>query len=305
MAEQQIFDVIIIGGSYAGLSAAMALGRSLRNTLVIDSGQPCNRQTPHSHNFLTQDGRPPAAIALTGRQQVEQYPSVQFHDGLAVSGTQKNGGFEITVESEATFFGKKLLFATGIKDEMPDIPGFAACWGISVVHCPYCHGYEFRNKRTGLMANGERALHMASLIRNLTAELTIFTNGNADFTNEQLNYLKAQQITIIEQPVREILHQDGQLDSLLLQDGNLVQLAALYGAVPFVQHCPIPESLGCTLTEQGHIQVDQFQKTSVSGIFACGDNTSPMRSVANAVATGNLVGAMINKELTESHVDTP
>ncbi|WP_134091593.1 NAD(P)/FAD-dependent oxidoreductase [Olivibacter sp. XZL3] len=303
MTEQKIFDVIIIGGSYAGLSAAMALGRSLRSTLVIDSGQPCNRQTPHSHNFLTQDGKRPAEIALTGRRQVEQYPSVQFHDGLAVLGTQKNGGFEITVGSGASFWGKKLLFASGIKDEMPDIPGFAACWGISVVHCPYCHGYEFRNRKTGLMANGERALHMASLIRNLTADLTIFTNGDADFTDDQLHRLKARQIAIIEQPVSEILHQNGHLDSLLLQDGNMLELDALYASVPFVQHCPIPESLGCILTEQGHIQVDQLQKTSVTGVFACGDNVSPMRSVANAVASGNFTGAIINKELVE-HTDT-
>jgi len=301
MQKRPTFDVIIIGGSYAGLSAAMALGRSLRSTLVIDNDRPCNRQTPHSHNFLTQDGRRPADIAQLARQQVEQYSSVQFHEGLAVQGTKTDVGFEITTASGVVFQGKKLLFATGIKDEMPDIPGFSACWGISVIHCPYCHGYEFRNRRTGLMANGERAVHMASLIRNLTTDLTIFTNGRADFTSEQLDRLKAKQIAIVEQPINEVVHQDGQLERLLLQDGNSLELHALYASVPFVQHCPIPEAMGCELTEQGYIQVDQLQKTNIPGVFASGDNISPMRSVANAVASGNFAGAMMNKELTETH----
>src|SRR5690625_1935787 len=179
------YGVIIIGGSYGGLSAAMALGRSLKKTLVIDSGKPCNRQTPYSHNFLTQDGKTPQEILTIARQQVERYESVTFYDGTVSGGSQISKEFEITTQSEDIFYSKKLTFATGIKDQLPYIPGFAECWGISVIHCPYCHGYEYRHQKTGLLANGEDAFHVMSLVNSLTDKLVILTHGKADFTPEQ------------------------------------------------------------------------------------------------------------------------
>ena len=142
MSHTKIFDVIIIGGSYAGLSAAMALGRSLRNVLIIDSELPCNIQTPHSHNFITQDGKIPQEIISLARHQVEKYATIKYHKGLAINGLKMENGFVITTSTNDTFTSKKLIFATGVKDIMPDIDGFAACWGISVIHCPYCHGYD-------------------------------------------------------------------------------------------------------------------------------------------------------------------
>lgn len=154
-------DVIIIGGSYAGLSAAMALGRSLRNVLVIDSNSPCNKQTPYSHNFITQDGKKPAEITQLAREQVLNYETVQFVHGRAVSGKIIDDGFSIQMQSGDEYKSKKLIFATGIKDLMPDIRGFEDCWGISAIHCPYCHGYELRGTETALMANGEKAYHLA------------------------------------------------------------------------------------------------------------------------------------------------
>src|SRR5687767_10565291 len=137
MTDKKNFDVIIIGGSYAGLSAAMALGRALRNVLIIDSGKPCNRQTPHSHNFITQDGKTPAEIATLAKQQVEKYDTVTFFSGLATDGAKTENGFQIQTGSGETFRAKKLIFATGVKDVMPTIEGYAECWGISVLHCPY------------------------------------------------------------------------------------------------------------------------------------------------------------------------
>lgn len=293
------YDVIIIGGSYAGLSAAMALGRSLKNVLIIDSGYPCNTPTPHSHNFLTQDGATPAAIAALGKQQVQQYDTVQFYDDLATEGSILENGFSITTKNGATFQAGKLIFATGIRDLLPNIKGFAESWGKSVIHCPYCHGYEFRNKKTGIMANGEMAFHLSALVNNLSKHLTIFTNGPAGLKPEQIAALKKHHIPVIETPITEIIQQKGNITGVVLADGSMEELDALYARLPFEQHCPIPQSLGCVINEQGHIQVDNMQKTSVPGVFACGDNSSPMRSVANAVATGNFAGAIVNKELTE------
>ena len=164
--KSETFDVIIIGGSYSGLSAGLALGRSLRSVLIIDSGKPCNRQTPHSHNFLTQDGQTPAAIAAVGRQQVEKYETVKFFSGLATGGRKTSSGFEIQTDSGRNFTARKLIFASGIRDIMPAIDGFAECWGISVIHCPYCHGYEVRNQPTGILGNGEYAYEFSSFILN-------------------------------------------------------------------------------------------------------------------------------------------
>jgi thioredoxin reductase len=298
MKTEELYDVLIIGGSYAGLAAAMSLGRSLKKTLVIDSGLPCNRQTPYSHNFLTQDGKTPKEISALARQQVGHYDTVHFHQGVALTGEKNEDHFQVSTGDGKTFFAKKLILAAGIEDQMPDIPGFTDCWGISVIHCPYCHGYEYRNQPTGIFANGEHAFHLAGLVNNLSPELTIFSNGPADFSAEQRHTLQGRNIRIVETTLSALEHQDGHLQQLKLHDGQVVELKALYAAIPFKQHSTIGETLGCALTELGLISVDAFQKTTVPGVFACGDNSSPMRAVANAVATGTLAGAMANRELT-------
>ena len=186
MKDLKDFDVIIVGGSYSGLAAGMALGRSLRRVLIIDSGKPCNRQTPHSHNFITQDGKTPKEIATLAKQQVEKYETVTFFNGLATNGVKTKEGFEIQTASGETFFAKKIIFATGIKDIMADIEGYADCWGISVLHCPYCHGYEVRNEITGILGNGEYGFEFSGLISNWTKKLTLFTNGKSTLTTEQV-----------------------------------------------------------------------------------------------------------------------
>jgi len=295
------YDVIIIGGSYAGLSAAMSLGRSLRKVLVIDSGKPCNAQTPHSHNFLTQDGRTPKEISSIAKEQVAKYSTIDFYNGFAASGIKTEKGFEITTENDDKFESKKLIFATGIVDEIPNIKGFKECWGISLIHCPYCHGYEFQNKKTGIIVNGDRGFHIASLVNNLTKDLTIFTRGKANFTEEQLQKLERNNIKIIETEIEELKHQNGMVESLILSDGKVLNFEVVYGAFPFKQHSDIAEFLGSEMTEMGHIKIDQFQKTNIAGLFACGDNSSPMRSVASAVYTGSIAGAMVNAELVNDN----
>ena len=299
MTDYKQFDVIIIGGSYAGLSAAMTLGRSLRNVLIIDSSKPCNRYTPHSQNFITHDGEVPATIAAQAKEQLLRYDTVTFFEGLAVRGLKTKNGFEIQTKSGEQFATKKLLFATGVKDKFPPIKGFEECWGKTVIHCPYCHGYEFREAKTAIMANGEKAIHLAGLVDNLTDKLSIITSGKAQFDPEQIVKLKKHQINIIEEEIITIEHENGNIKKVLLSNGKKEYFTAMYAAIPFEQHSDIPASLGCELTDQGHIKVDGFQKTTLKGVFACGDATTMMRSVSNAVATGNNAGAMLNKELVE------
>lgn len=292
------FDVIIIGGSYAGLSAAMSLGRSLRKVLIIDSGTPCNRQTPHSHNFLTHDGKTPKEIAGLAKEQVLHYQTVEFYDGLVKEVSKQPKNFEVQTEGGNTFHAKKIILASGVKDLIPDIPGFAECWGISVIHCPYCHGYEVHGKTTGIMSNGDMGFEFSKIVYNLTKELTLFTNGSSTLNEEQTKRFAKNNIGIIETEIDRIDHEDGQIRKVVLRGGEEIFLDALYAKIPFEQNVNT-DDLGLELTEHGYIKIDHFHKTNVEGVFACGDSTTMMRAVANAVAQGNLTGAIVNKELAE------
>lgn len=299
MTDRTKFDAIIIGGSYAGLSAAMALGRSLREVLVIDSGKPCNRQTPYSHNFITHDGKPPADIAAEAKAQVLRYETVSFINDTAVSGSKEEDGFEIVTESGERFAGRKLLFATGLFDIMPDISGFAECWGISVVHCPYCHGYEIKNKPTGVLADGDMGFEFTKFIANWTNDLVLLTNGPSTLEDDQRQALQKKGIEIIEKEISGIEHDGGHIRQLRFADGSERSIAAIYARVAFRQHCTIPEELGCEITEQGFLQIDDMHRTSVPGIYAAGDATTMFRSVSAAVAAGGRAVAMLNKELVD------
>jgi thioredoxin reductase len=292
-------DIIIVGGSYSGLAAGLALGRALRQVLIIDSGRPCNRQTPNSHNFLTQDGKTPAEIAALARKDVQGYDTITFFNGLATSGTKTENGFEILTASGETFSARRLIFATGIKDIMPDIEGYAECWGISVLHCPYCHGYEVRNVRTGILGNGEYGFEFSKLISNWTKDLTLFTNGPSILTAKQSADIQKHNIKMVETEIEKLEHIKGRLQQIVFKDGTTYSLKAIYANSQFEQHCTIPKILGCELTDQGYIKIDPFQRTTVPGIYACGDNTNRMRTLANAVAMGTTTGMTANKDIIE------
>jgi thioredoxin reductase len=299
MKDQRHFDVIIVGGSYSGLAAGMALGRALRQVLIIDSGKPCNRQTPNSHNFLTQDGKTPEEIATLARQQVELYDTVTFFNGLATNGAKTEDGFKIQTTSGETFHAKKIIFASGIKDIMSDIEGYAECWGISVFHCPYCHGYEVRNDRTGILGNGEYGYEFSNLISNWTKDLTLFTNGTSTLSSEHTGKIEKHNIKIVEKEIEKLENSNGHIQNIIFKDGTKSTVKALYAHSPFVQNSNIPESMGCEMTDQGYIKIDSFQKTTVHGIYASGDNSTLMRTIANAVAMGTTAGMKANNEIIE------
>lgn len=299
MKQNTINDVIIIGGSYAGLAAGMALGRALRKVLIIDSGDACNKQTPHSHNFLTNDGKTPDEITRIARQQVRQYRTVNLLNALVTAAVNTPQGFQVQTEGGDNFIARKIILATGIKDLMPEIPGFAESWGISVLHCPYCHGYEVRGQKTGIIANGDIAFELASLISNWTDDLTVYTNGRATLSEMQSEKLQRHNISIVETGIEQLVHRKGYIQHIEFKDRTQAPVKALYARLPFVQHSAIFQSLGCELTQEGHITIDTAHRTTVQGVFACGDNTSKMRTVANAVSMGTATGLMVNKELIE------
>lgn len=297
MTGTNTFDVIIIGGSYSGLATAMALGRALKTVLIIDNGMPCNRQTPHSHNFLTNDGKTPAEIASLANLQVRRYNTVKFFEGAATSAAPTDNGFAIRVSSGEHFTATKLVFATGIRDIFPAIEGFDACWGKSVLHCPYCHGYEVRNEKTGLLSNGDMAFDFSKLVSNWTKDLTLYTNGSSHLTPEQENKLLQRKVKIVEKEITRIEHQEGYIRAIIFKDGSRAALKALYATLPFEQHCNIPHQLGCTFTDEGYIKIDSSYETSIKHVYAVGDNAAQMRTVANAVAMGTTAGMMISKKM--------
>lgn len=225
------------------------------------------------------------------------YSTVQFLNGSATSGIKTEQGFEIHVTPGETFGAKKLIFATGIRDIMPGIEGFADCWGISVLHCPYCHGYEIKNEPTGILGNGELIYDFVRLISNWTKNLTLFTNGTSTLTVDQADQLEQHNIEIVEKEVEKLAHINGYIQNITFKDGSNSSKTALYAPVSFQPHCNIPESLQCKLNDEGYIKVDAFQETTVKGVFACGDNTTRMRTVANAVAMGTMAGVSSSKQL--------
>jgi thioredoxin reductase len=295
--SDNIFEVIIIGGSYAGLSAAMVLGRSIRKVLIIDSGNPCNKQTPYSHNFITHDGETPAAITHKAKEQVMAYPTISFMDGKVIHAEKRNELFDIETEKGQHFLAERLLFATGVSDQMPDIKGFAECWGISILHCPYCHGYEVRNAATAILGNGDLAWHLGMLLTNWTKDITLLTNGAAAFSATHLAALDEQNINIIEKDVSDIIHENGQIKQVYFKDGTIMPVSVMYAKVPFSQHCDVPEKLGCRLTEHGYIYIDDNHQTTVTGVYAAGDNTTLARVLTNAIGAGSRAGIAINTDL--------
>jgi thioredoxin reductase len=292
-------DAIIIGGSYAGLSAAMALGRSLRNVLLIDAGEPANRQTPHAHNLLTHDGRPPADIAAEARAQVLAYPTVALLTDRATTAHQTDVGFAITTESGAMHEGRKLVLATGVPDQLPNVPGLAACWGISVLHCPYCHGYEVAGQAIGILANGDMVVEMTRLIQQWSKHLTLFTNGPATLDAAQREQIERLDVPIVEATLTEVVHEAGYVRHLLTPGGNTYPLDALF-VRPTVAHAnPLAEQLGGTINAMKLIEVNAFGQTNVPGLYAVGDCSSPLRAISAAIASGGIAGAFLNRELIE------
>lgn len=294
------FDVIIIGGSFSGLSAALALGRARRRVLVIDANEPCNARVPHSHNLLTHDGVPPHVLRSMARADVAKYPTVQFYDGRAEELGGTNGSFAVRTADGLTHLGRKLLLALGVRDELPPINGLAECWGISAAACPFCHGYEVRDKRLVVISNSPETVHYAMLIHTWSDHVTVCTNGPSVQDVEQLSALRRKGITVVETPISEVLHDQGHVKGLAFADGSRQEVDTLFLRSTTTVPEAITVMLGVERTELGLLKVDHMQHTNVAGVFASGDCTTPMRSLSAAIASGTMAGASITHDLVNT-----
>jgi len=294
-----MFDVLIVGGSVAGLSAATYLGRMRRNVLVVDSGKPCNRFSHASHGFLTRDGSDPAELLQVARTQLERYTTVKQHAGLVTAIQPQTNGFVATLADGTTVTSHKVLLAMGVRDDLPPLTNIEQFWGRSAFHCPYCDGWEVRDQPLAVQGNGQSALHRAKLLLNLTDDLVICTDGRASFSEEEWHFLHTRQVRVIETPLTGITGEGEQLHTLHFADGSTLARHALFINLSTGQHADLVTTLGCDLNEMGFVKVDAQGRTNVPGVYVAGDMSSPMRAVIFAASQGAAAGIWLNMALME------
>ncbi|MEO6668529.1 MAG: NAD(P)/FAD-dependent oxidoreductase [Ferruginibacter sp.] len=298
--QSKDFDVVIIGGSYAGLSAAITLGRALRKVLILDKGDTYNANDIYSYNFITQDGNIASAIIAKAKEQVLRYKTVRFVKDKVETVINEHNKFTVETRRKERYSGKKILFATGVIDMMLNIPGFKECWGISVLYCPYCNGFEFTDTDIGIIANGETAFEMVKLLSNWSRHIILFTNEVSTLSKEQLKKIKEKNVLIVETEIVSLEHKKGHLKNVVLKDGNIHLINSIFCKLAFLQGTDVPQNqLDCELTGEGLIKTDVFQRTSVPGVFSAGDNCLISRAISVAAAAGTIAGMNINKELIE------
>ena len=292
------YDVIVIGGSFAGLSAALQAVRARRKVLVIDGGQPRNRFAEHSHGFLGHDGRAPQAILDDARRQFAAYPTAGLATCLATDARATDDGFEIALDDGRSVNGSRLVLATGVHDTLPDIPGLQEQWGKTVAHCPYCHGYEFGGGAIGVLAQDAMSTHKALLVADW-GTVTLFGNGAFMPDEEQMSLLQRRGVDFEPTALRNVEGSNSGL-TVTLADGTTRALKGMFVASQTAMTSPIAEQLGCAF-EDGMfgpvVKVDDKQQTSVKGVYAAGDMARSMHSVALAVAGGAMAGVGAHQSL--------
>ena len=292
-------DAIIIGGSFAGLSAAIYIARARRSVCIVDTGTPRNRFATHSHGFFAQDGSEPGAMLATARSQVAAYPMATFIEGEAVSAAREKDRFSVKLASGDVRESTTLVLAFGISDELPAIPGLTERWGRSVLHCPYCHGFEFSGQRLGVLHVSPMSFHQAMLIAEW-GPTTLYLNSAREPDQSALAELRERGVSIEPAPVRA-LHGDGaRLSAIELADGRMSAADALYLGPRTHLNSEIAEQLGCEMDEGplgSFIRTDATKMTTVSGVYAAGDITRAAHNLTWASADGVTAAMAVHRSL--------
>jgi thioredoxin reductase len=294
-----MFDTIIVGGSTAGLSAALYLGRFRRSVLIIDSQKPANRFSHAAHGFFTRDGVSPAELVAIGREQLKPYETVSLQSG-EVTGIAPDGQhFAVVLADGSRHSARKILLATGMKDTLPPITGIEQFWGRSVFHCPYCDGWEQRDQPVAILNRGKAALHIARLLRVLTDDLVICSNGDTEFDSDQWAFLANHNIRVIETLIDRVEGHDTQVENIIFADGEKLARKAIFVGLSVNQHSDFAAHLGCEFMPNGTVKIDEFGQTSVQGIYAAGDISSPSRQLVFAASQGAYAAIGINMALID------
>lgn len=293
-----LLDCAIIGGGPAGLSAALVVGRGRKQVIVFDDELPRNRVTQESHGFITNDGMTPFEIRRAGEADLQKYPNIKIKRSRIVDIQKKEERFTLLTHEGDRFEAKKIILATGLQDILPEIEGIHDVYGKTLFSCPFCDGWELKDKALALIAENQRALHMAKLLSNWTKDLIVFTNGHV-LAEEDKVLLTAHSIQVIDVPIVSIDHDNGQLRSLQLANGETVKREGGFVASEFKQSAPFAEKLGCQMTKNAGIETDILGRTTVSGVFACGDNLGGPAQLVLAAAAGSQAGMGVIHELVQ------
>jgi thioredoxin reductase len=294
------YEVIVIGGSFAGLSAALQLARARRCVLVLDSGKPRNRFAQSSHGLFGHDGQPPSEILANARSQLLSYPTVSFVEDLVTHAVKTSEKYAVATASGDVHSAPRLILATGVRDDLSTTPGMEERWGISVLHCFYCHGYEVAERRLGVLATSERSLQTAILLPDWSEHVTFFTNGALNLSPDQQSELRARGVSVEAASVVALLGDAPVLSGLRLADGRIVSVDAVFISPRTRMASPLAEQLGCEFEEGPSgpfIRTGADKQTSVRGVYAAGDAARPGHNASWAAADGVTAGISAHQSL--------
>ncbi|MDF2708412.1 NAD(P)/FAD-dependent oxidoreductase [Nonomuraea muscovyensis] len=297
-----MYEVIVVGGGPAGLSAALVLGRQRRSVLVVDAGRPRNAPAAEMHMYLGRDGGAPSRLLADGRAELAAYPTVEVRPGRVVAAEGEPGGFALTLEDGSREQAARLLLACGVVDEPAAIPGLAERWGKSVVHCPFCHGYETNGKVLAVIGNGPEAMLAAYVADRYSPDVVLCTNGPAEIPEPVTAALKARGVTVNETPLTAL---EGELGALTLRfsDGTALAREAVYHRAPTRPNTELAAQLGCALLPDGCVEVDEYGRASVAGVYAAGDAAhlkavpEPVTLVGPSAADGVRAAVWLEQDL--------
>jgi len=293
----EIYDCIIVGGGPAGLNAAVVLGRCRRKVLVFDTGTHRNRSSHGMHNYLTRDDIIPVDFLQICHKELEKYSIQKINRTVINAKKNEDGVFVIKDENATTYYSKKLLVATGLMDTLPGIEGFKEFYGKSVFHCPYCDGWEVRDKKVGVYARNKEGWELALALKGWTDDVTLYTDGKNKVRPSQKEYLDANEIPVIAAPIERLTGENGQLQKIVFKNGEERACDALFFVNGYTQQCNIAEAFGCEVSKKGVIVTNRFQQTNIEGLYVAGDAAKDMHFVVVAAAEGAKAGVTINKEL--------
>jgi thioredoxin reductase len=302
--EITMYDVVIVGGSFAGLSAALMLGRARRRVLVLDAGTPRNAPAEHAYSLLSRDGISPFELLCLSREELSVYDSVEFRVGQVAGAVAEEGGFNLTSTDGQQIEARKLILATGVTDVLPEIPGLAELWGRGVYHCPYCHGWEVRDKRWAILGDAPMIFDRVALFRGWASVVVVLANGASSLPPAERQSLVALGAVLDERRIAQVARTGADNVEVSFEDGSSLIVGGLFAMPHQVQRSSLPEALGCEFddfvpTASRYVKTDPATgETTVQGVYAAGDMIGPQQNLVFASASGALAAIRLNHAMS-------
>jgi len=296
-------DCIIIGGGPAGLNAAVVLGRCRRKVLLFDVGDYRNKSSHGMHNYLTRDDIIPLDFISICHKELEKYSVQLLRKKIVKAGKNEEGNFVAKDEDGRTYTSRKLLVATGLTDNVPDIPGCRELYGKSVFHCPYCDGWEIRDKKIAVYARDKDGAELALALKGWTDQVVLLTDGKNKVKPQEKKQLDAYDIPVIRLPIERLASKDNVLQKIIFNNGEELECDAMFFVNGYRQQCNLAETFGCEMSKKGVVVTNRFQQTNIDGLYVAGDAAKDMHFVVVAAAEGAKAGVIINKELQKEMVE--